>query len=120
MKISVRFLLLVSFLIFSNCKDPRNAEKTSSDAKNDDIKYKAFVEYLKSKNISICEIKEIRLKIKKNAKNLADKRYPNSIAQHDKYVERLIERKIDTVINKYGLKSSDWSKAWILADKYCK
>ena len=116
MKILIRIILLSLPLILLNCKE----SNTSKNSYEKETEYKTFVKYLKTKNISICELKEMRLNIKENAKNLADKKYPNSLAQHDKYIERIVSREIDTVREKYDLKSEDWIKAWRYGDKYCK
>ncbi|WP_313805659.1 hypothetical protein [Flavobacterium sp.] len=116
MKTLFRIIFFSLFLIFSYCNEPKVNEKTN----NGDTEYNEFVEYLKGKNISLCEIKEMRKKIQESAKVLADKKYPNSLAQHDKYIERIVDREIGTVLEKYNLKTEDWIQAWRYGDEYCK
>ena len=112
------FLTFCSF--FLNCNHSTEIQKTSVDRRKFDVKYDAFVKYLNSKNLDLCQLKKLRLKIKNDAQRLADKKYPNSIAQHDKYIERITEREVDSVLEKYNLKTQDWSEARIYAYKYCK
>ena len=120
MKTFSQFVFLSLCLLFFNCNNSTEKGKTTTENGKVDVEYQAFLKYLKSKNLSLCQLKEIRKQIIENAESLADKKYPNSIAQHDKYIERITEREIDTILEKYNLKTQDWSEARIYADKYCK
>jgi hypothetical protein len=120
MNIFRRIVFLLLCLSFFNCNHSTEKQKDGIESRKVDVKYQAFVKRLKSKNLDLCQLKEMRLNIKKNAQILADKKYPNSIAQHEKYIERIVGREIDTVLKDYNLETQDWILAWRYSNKYCK
>jgi serine/threonine-protein kinase RIO1 len=76
--------------------------------------------YFEKSNISLCDFYKSMDTIKNNAKNNANKKYPNEIAKHDKFIERYYEQHSRTFRNSNNIQDSISFKAYFIGKLFCK
>ena len=87
-------------------------------------KYQSEYDNLKNQfsktDLSLCEYYRSIDTIKKNAELNADKKYPNELAKHDKYIERYYEQHTRIFRIKYKVPDSISFKSYFIGKLYCK
>ena len=121
--ISFIFLLLLVYSCENKSKK-ENVKNTSNSSEaifnNQNAKdYEKLNSYFSTRNLTLCSYYKSIDSIKTNAKIKADKKFPNSLAKHDKFIERCINLETSIFKQKHNIADSISYKAYQIGKIYC-